>query len=301
MSFASPQRVDSGPVAVLGAGTLGRRIALMLCTRGGEVRLFDISQKAREEGLSYVRNTLPSVVQKTRQGKAGRVIGTDDLTSAVDDTWLVIEAVPEKLQLKKSLFAQLDEIAPPDCILASNSSSYPTSRFIDGVRRPERVVNTHFYMPPERLAVEIMSCGKTDERVIDLLMARFPEYGLVPFKVLRESVGFIYNRVWAAIKRESLAVVAEGVSTPQDVDRIYQLVNGTSAGPFRRMDMVGLDVVLDIEEHYAAVREGVPEGARRLLRDYVSKGWLGAKSGRGFYDDYRAAEEKEDASADLMV
>ena len=102
-------------------------------------------------------------------------------------------------------------------------------------------------------------------------------------------MGFIYNRIWAAIKRESLAVVAEGVSTPEVVDRLFQSVLGSHDGPFRIMDKVGLDVVLDIEEHYAAVRPGIPVGPRQLLMRYIEQGRLGIKSGKGFYSDY---EEK---------
>ena len=120
------------------------------------------------------------------------------------------------------------------------------------------------------------------------MFERLPTYGLLPFSVLKESVGFIYNRIWAAIKRESLAVVAEGVSTPDVVDRLFQILRSND-GPFRIMDKVGLDVVLDIEEHYAAVRPGIPAEPRQLLKRYIEQGRLGIKSGKGFYSDY---EEK---------
>jgi 3-hydroxybutyryl-CoA dehydrogenase len=133
-----------------------------------------------------------------------------------------------------------------------------------------------------------MSCGKTTDEVIARLFERLPTYGLLPFNVLKESVGFIYNRIWAAIKRESLAVVAEGVSTPDVVDRLFQILRSND-GPFRIMDKVGLDVVLDIEEHYAAVRPGIPAEPRQLLKRYIEQGRLGIKSGKGFYSDY---EEK---------
>jgi 3-hydroxybutyryl-CoA dehydrogenase len=212
------------------------------------------------------------------------VVASETLASAVADAGLVIESVPEKLALKQDLFGELDRVAPPDAILASNSSSFPTSRMIDQVSRPERVANTHFTMPPERTVVEIMSCGKTDPAVIRTLMEAAPLVGLDPYLVRRESVGFIFNRIWAAIKRESLAVVAEGVSTPEEVDAIYSRIFGIPAGPFRLMDTVGLDVVLDIEENYAEVREGIPQGPRDLLRDYIERGRLGRKTGRGFYD-----------------
>jgi 3-hydroxybutyryl-CoA dehydrogenase len=133
-------------------------------------------------------------------------------------------------------------------------------------------------------AVEVMSCGKTAPEVIETLMQVLPRFGLDPYHVKVESTGFIFNRIWAAIKRESLAVVSEGVSTPADIDAIYRNVFGTTFGPFQLMDQVGLDVVLDIEENYATERPGIPQGPRRVLRDYIAQGRLGKKSGRGFYD-----------------
>jgi len=274
------------PVALVGAGTLGRRIALMMALRGGEVRITDPSAEQRAAAVAYVVQQLPGLVERTPDAVAGRVTAADDITSAVGDAWLVVEAVPERLELKREVFGELDRVAPADAILASNSSSYPTSRFADAVTRPHLLVNTHFYMPPDRNAVEVMSCGLTDPKVVNLLLAVLPSYGLVPFEVRRESTGFIYNRVWAAIKRESLAVVAEGVSTPEEVDELFRMNLGADRGPFQRMDAVGLDVVLDIEEHYAAEREGLPEGPRRLLREMIAEGRLGVKSGRGFYDGY---------------
>ena len=148
----------------------------------------------------------------------------------------------------------------------------------------------HFYMPPWQSAVDLMSSGHTDRAVLDLLLRELPRYGVQPFEARRESTGFIFNRVWAAIKRESLAVVAEGVSTPQDVDRMWQINTGLESGPFRQMDKVGLDVVLDIENHYAEENAALPAGPRELLRRYVEAGHLGVKTGRGFYDDYRARD-----------
>jgi 3-hydroxybutyryl-CoA dehydrogenase len=262
-------------VTVVGAGTLGRRIALMWGSQGGEVRLVDPVAEQREAALAYLREHAGP--------QAGAASATDDLAGAVDGAWQVVECVPERLQAKRDLFAQLDRQAPADAELASNSSSIPSSRFCDVVQDRTRVLNTHFYMPPERNAVELMSCGETAPEVLDLLEEQARAHGLVPFRVHRESVGFIYNRVWAAIKRESLSVVADGVSTPEELDEIYRLNAGGGEGPFRRMDRVGLDVVLDIEEHYAQVRPQLPEGPRRLLREYVERGDLGVKSGRGFY------------------
>lgn len=286
MSFSVPKDTNNRPITVIGAGTLGRRIALMMSTQGGEVRIFDNNQQSREEGIKFVEQTLPSVLPSVPGGSSAKVVGCDDLAKAVQDAWLVFEVIPEHLDLKKEIFGQLDSLCAPDAILASNSSSYPASQFIDKVTRPERVLNTHFLMPPDIRIVELMSCGKTDSALIDFLLEDFKRYSLVPFHVLKESVGFIFNRIWAAIKRESLFVVSEGVSTPAAVDHIFTLATGSKAGPFRLMDAVGLDVVRDIESHYAEIRPGIPEGPRALLKSYLDQGWAGRKAGRGFYDDY---------------
>lgn len=213
------------------------------------------------------------------------------IETAVPGAWLVIESVAEDLAIKRPLLATVDGLAERDAILATNSSSFPSSEMASAVEHPERLLNMHFLMPPLANSVELMSCGKTDDTIIDALMERLPRYGLVPFRVRRESVGFIFNRIWAAIKREGLMVVQEGVATPEDVDRIFQDVFRSPAGPFRMMDQVGLDVVLDIEEHYARVLDGIPEGPRTLLRNYIARGRLGMKSGHGFYSGYDAGAD----------
>jgi 3-hydroxybutyryl-CoA dehydrogenase len=286
MSVTKAEEITGRPIAVIGCGTLGRRIALMASTRGGEVRIFDPHQHCLDEGLQYITETLPAVRASMPGAVAGQVSGQTDMAAVVRNAWLVVEAVPEKLDVKREVFAELDSMAPQDAILATNSSSYPSSRLVDLVAHPERLLNMHYYMPPDLPMVELMSCGKTDPAIIDFLMEHLPIYGLVPFRVQRESVGFIFNRIWAAIKRESLSVVEEGVAKLEDVDRMWELFTAHQGAPFRLMDKVGLDVVLAIEEHYAAVRKDVPEGPRKLLRRYVEGGRLGVKSGQGFYDDY---------------
>jgi 3-hydroxybutyryl-CoA dehydrogenase len=281
-----PHDVETRPSVVIGAGTLGRGIALMQATGGNEVRLVDTSAQALQDARAYLHTELPKLLP-AEEGKEARLTFTHDLPSALEDAWLVTEAVPEKLDLKKQVLSELDRLAGPDTILASNSSSFPTSQMIDRVARKERVVNTHYYWPPQVNVVEIMSCGHTDPAVIELLLRCLPAYGFSPFHVRRESVGFIFNRIWAAIKREALAVVADGISSPEEVDRIYTQVLGAATGPFRLMDRVGLDVVLDVEEHYAALRPSLPTAPRELLREYISNNRLGVKTGGGFYDDYQ--------------
>lgn len=272
------------PIAVIGAGTLGRRIALMFATRGGVVRVCDLDAGQRADAAAYVDQELPGVLASIDGGSPATLEFTDSIAEAVADAWLVVESLPERLEVKIPVFAQLDELAPADAILATNSSSYPSRSVIEKVTRPERVLNMHFFMPPASRACELMTCGHTDEAVFERLVATLPAFGLSPFRAHAESRGFIYNRIWAAIKREALMVVAEGVASPAEVDALYVAVTGQASGPFRKMDRVGLDVVLDIEENYAAHRDGVPESPRELLRSYLAEGRLGMKAGRGFYD-----------------
>jgi len=280
------------PIAVIGAGTLGRRVALMFATVGGTVRICDLSGQQRADAAAYIDETLPSVLDVVEGSTPGRIELTDSIADAVKDAWLVVESLPERLDVKIPVFGQLDQLAPADAILATNSSSHPSSRVIGEVTRTARVINMHFFMPPAATAVELMSCGHTDPEVLDRLMAVLPRYGLTPFRVHKESMGFIHNRIWAAIKREALMVLAEGVAEPDEVDRLYCLVTGARSGPFRSMDRVGLDVVLDIEKNYADARPGLPESPRELLKGYLAEGRLGQKSGRGFYDDYAPVAEE---------
>ncbi|WP_267426219.1 3-hydroxyacyl-CoA dehydrogenase NAD-binding domain-containing protein [Methylobacterium sp. GC_Met_2] len=184
------------PVAVIGSGTLGQHIALMLASAGGEVRLYDPNPEQAEADHLYVERELGNVVAARQGATADGVRVATSLDDALAEVWMVIEAVPERLDLKTKLFGDFDRLAPDDAVLAKNSSAYPSSQFIGEVSRPERLVNTLYDMPPEQAAVEIMSCSRTDVAVIAQLMERLPAYGLVPFHVLSESVGFIFNRFW---------------------------------------------------------------------------------------------------------
>jgi 3-hydroxybutyryl-CoA dehydrogenase len=286
MPHNPPADVDERPVVIDGAGTLGRKIAAVYAAGGSDVHIFDLSEEQREAARDYVEVHVAETQRMLglHPARRGRVEISDDLQETVAGGWMVIEAVPESVDIKSEVFGDLDRLAEPDAILCSNSSSIPTSQMIGKVEHPERVLNTHYQQPPELNAVELMSCGKTDQGVIEALMEKFPQYGLVPFHVRRESDGFIFNRIWAAIKRECLMVVEEGVAPPEDVDAMWEIFTRAGVPPFRLMDRVGLDVVLAIEEHYAAVRGGIPEGPRKLLREYIDQDRLGVKSGRGFYE-----------------
>jgi len=275
--------IQHRPVALVGAGTLGRRIALMFASRGGTVRICAPRAEQRAQAVEYVTETLPKLVQDRGFGEVGGATGAGSLEEGLDDAWLVIESVPEKLEVKIATWDQIDQAAPPDTIFGTNSSSYPSRLMAEGVRDKTRLCNTHFYMPPLYNAVDLMSDGETDRGLLDTLLTVLPEFGVYPFEARRESTGFIFNRVWAALRRECLAVVAEGVARPEDVDGMFKVNWGLPAGPFQLMDQVGLDVVLDIENNYAQEFPHLPQSVRDLLHTYVDAGKLGAKTGEGFY------------------
>jgi 3-hydroxybutyryl-CoA dehydrogenase len=271
------------PVAVIGAGTLGRRIALMFASRGGTARIYARRSEQLASATQYVTETLPKVVKDRGFGEPGVATATTSLTEALDDAWLAVESAPEKIEIKVPLWGEIDQAAPPDTIFATNSSSYPSRLMAEKVRDKARLCNLHFYMPPEFNAADLMSDGETDRGLLDTLLSVLPEFGVYPFEARRECTGFIFNRVWAAIKRESLAVVAEGVARPEDVDGMFKVNWRVPAGPFQLMDQVGLDVVLDIENHYAEEFPYLPKNVRDLLQTYVDAGKLGVKTGEGFY------------------
>jgi 3-hydroxyacyl-CoA dehydrogenase len=161
------------------------------------------------------------------------------MEDAIADSWLVIEAVPEKLQLKIDTFAQLDALAPSDCILASNSSSYKSSEMLEkvSVNTKARILNMHYYMPPQCMIVELMTDGHTTPEIFPFMVDRSKEVGTLPYVARKESTGFIFNRLWAAVKREALTILAEGVSVPEEIDSMWteMFVKGGST-PCKTMD-----------------------------------------------------------------
>ena len=291
MPIVNEQDAARRPIAVVGAGTLGWQIAGYLACRGAAVRLHDIDAAQLKRAEREITAALPVMAPTDERQRTERLrlSFTGDLASALADAWLIIEAVSERAELKTRVFGELDRLAPPDALLATNSSSFKSSALLERVNHPERVLNTHFYNHPwQRSAVEVMSCGHTRPEALELVMRVLTGYGLQPFLVRADSTGFIYNRIWAAIKREALLVVCDGAATPAEVDAIWKVVNGAETGPFELMDRVGLDVVLDIEEHYAAERDGIPTAPRELLRRYVAENKLGVKTGEGFYTHERS-------------
>jgi 3-hydroxybutyryl-CoA dehydrogenase len=284
-------------VAVIGAGTMGRQIAALIATSGRRVAMWDAMPEMLAAAPDRIRNeteTLPTLPRYAHhqftveppadiEAMVGHITVADSLADALNGADLVIEAVREDLETKRSLFAEMSRLAPA-AILATNSSSIPSSLIASAAEDPGRVLNTHFFAPIwSRPMLEIMSCGETRPEVLDLVQQFGRSLGLVVAVVRGDSKGFIINRVWRAVKREALRVVDEGHADPADVDRLWMLFFGTPFGPFGIMDMVGLDVVADIETSYQVVATDPEDKPSAVLHEKVSAGELGEKSGRGFY------------------
>lgn len=278
-------------VAVIGSGTMGRQIALQIARYGFSTVLYDIDASALEQARSaqqaYITTWIDdgTVSADDAQAIFERLQFASDLETAVKNVDLAIEAIPERLDLKRTLFAQLDRLMLPHAIIASNSSSIRVSLLEDVTERPELVANLHFYMPVwDSPMVEVGGGSCTDADVLDALTVFSKQIGILPLRVMKESTGFIFNRVWRAIKKEVLKVADSGVASFEDIDRAWITKYGThELPPFAHMDRIGLDVVKDIEEHYASESGDPADMPPPILTEKVARGDLGQKTGRGFY------------------
>ncbi|MFX0064570.1 MAG: 3-hydroxyacyl-CoA dehydrogenase family protein, partial [Candidatus Hermodarchaeota archaeon] len=208
----------------------------------------------------------------------------NDIKEAIHEAELIIEAVPENLDLKKKVFEELGEKAPPGAILATNSSSIPVSRLESSSGRPEHCLNIHFYFPLQGVnMVDIMGGKHTLPEVIEKGASWIRSLGFIPLTVKKELLGFCFNRVWRAIKRETLYMWGNGFVDFKDVDRAWMIFTGMKEGPFALMDKVGLDVVYDIEMVYYHDSQDPNDRPPKALKDKIERGDLGVKSGKGFY------------------
>ncbi len=275
-------------VAVIGAGTLGAQIAAMTAGSGRQVLLYDAAPNAASAGIGRLRWLLEPVIDEGRldwdlDEVLARIIPVDSLAEAVQPADLVIEAVREDLETKRTVFTEIGRLNP-GALLATNSSSLPSSGLADVVPDPGKLVNLHFFSEFWiRSCVELMGCGQTTPQTMDILAEFGRSLGLYVAVVRGESKGFIINRVWRAVKRESLRVVDEGHADPEDVDRLWAFFWGIDYGPFGMMDGIGLNVIADIEDTYMAVSQDPTDQPSKVLHNLVDAGHLGVKTGQGFY------------------
>jgi 3-hydroxybutyryl-CoA dehydrogenase len=272
-------------IGVVGAGTLGAQIAFTMAAVGRHrVKVFDESQQAAERARKRMPEWLKDIKKAPSEAELDSLLTfADSLEAAVTEAELVIEAVPENLELKREIFARISRITD-EAILGTNSSSIRSRKLADVTVRPQRLLNTHFFMEPwKHNVVELMTCGQTEEAVITRTAEIMIAAKVEPIRVRKESTGFLYNRIWRAVKKETLRVVAEGVGEPEEVDRMWRVVMGGPAGPCETMDAIGLDVVLAIERLYAEESGDPNDYPPVFLEQWVNDGRLGQKSGRGFY------------------
>ena len=249
--------------------------------------LFDRAEKQRRDALRYVQENIEVYAGYLKQEKpeTGTISPSTNIKSAVQSAWLVIEAVPEDLGLKTDVFGELASILPPDAFLCSNSSSFRTAAMLKKVpqHRRSRVLNMHYMMLPSLRVVELMTCGHTDPAALAHLRDQNAKLGLCPVILKNQSTGFVHTRLWAALKREILTTLSEGVADPEDIDTIWTEVNGSKCpAPCYLMDMVGLDTVASIEKQYMQERGLSGDSTVSFLqRNYLDVGKLGSKSRRG--------------------
>ena len=277
-------------MTVIGEGMLGVQIALIGAYYGYRVKTFDLDENSfpRVLGLIQVRianarrKTLPPF-ENLEEG-AGKIQRCRSLEEAVADSQLVIEAIPEDLALKRDLFHELDRLSPSDAILATNSSSIPISKIESATTRPEKCLNIHFYSPDlGRNIVDLMGGTRTSRETMEAGEAWIVSIGSIPLKVNKELLGFCFNRIWRAIKREALHMWADGYVDFRDIDRGYMVWNGVSQGPFALMDQVGLDVVYGIEMVYYNESQDPKDYPPEALNQMIKRNELGVKTGKGFY------------------
>ena len=277
-------------VSIVGAGFMGAQIGLQCAVHGFQIWQVDISESELERASESQSKELQKRVENSQITKhekkeiLKKINFTTNLKIGVSRADIVIEAVHERLDLKRNIFLDVDGLCRDHTIITTNSSSICISRIEDATNRPDKVINTHFYVPVwQRPIVELMRGSATTDETVDTVRQFAHDIGMTPLMVKKESTGFIFNRVWRSIKKECLHLVDEGVSSFEDVDRAWMIVMEHPAGPFGIMDMIGLDVVKDIEMVYYEKSGDESDAPPKLLEDRIEKNELGVKTGKGFY------------------
>ena len=278
-------------VAIVGAGTMGNGIA-QVCAQGGlDVRLIDpvaaALSKAEDNMVRNIQKLIDNgLLTASVTDVMERVIFSEDLdaAAAVD---LVIEAIPEKFQLKQQLFQKLEQLCKPQAILASNTSGIPITQIANTIQTSERVIGTHFYMPAHLIPlVEVIQTEHTSEPVIEETMNFLTRMGKIPVRVRKDIPGFIGNRLQHALAREAMSLLEQGVASAEDIDLVVKAslaLRLVFTGPVEQRDFNGLDIHLAIAEYLYPELENTTEPLE-ILKNKVAANELGIKTGKGFYD-----------------
>ena len=270
---------------------MGSQIALHCAAHGKTVWLHDVKEDVLQKSIAA---GLPGFLDRMiadgcadgnqRQPILDRVRPVTELNGPATEVGLLIEAIPEDVDLKREMFRRLDELCSPETILTTNSSSICASRIESATSRADQVLNTHFVQPIwKHPFVELMRGSSTSDTALQTVHDFMTSIRTLPIHVRKESMGFIYNRMWRALKKEAMRVVDQGIGTVEDVDRTWMIQMETPYGPLALMDIVGLDVVRDIEMVYYEESGDPSDRPPRILLDMIAQGHLGVKTGQGFY------------------
>ena len=275
-------------VGVLGAGTMGHGIAHVCATAGLEVVLYDVTLPLAQAGVEKIRQNLEIGVEKKKVTPADRDAALKRITptgalSDVGPCQLVIEAIPEKMELKQKVFRELSSICAPEALLASNTSSLSLTEIAASATHPHRVVGMHFFNPVHLMKLlEVVRAYQTSEASIATARAFGEKIGK-QLVVVKDSPGFASTRLGVAVGLEAVRMLEEGVASAEDIDRAMELGYGYPMGPLKLGDLVGLDIRLAIAEYLYAELGSPTFRPPQLLKKMVRAGKLGKKSGEGFY------------------
>lgn len=276
-------------VMVIGAGQMGSGIAQVCAQAGFNVKLNDMKQEAYDRGIANITKNLSRNVEKGRMNEDEKTAVLGRITSSLDlkdahDVDIVIEAAVENMEIKHSIFKTLDEVAPKHAILATNTSSLPITEIAAATNRPEQVIGMHFMNPvPVMKLVEIIRGLATSDEVYKTVEEMTVKLSKTPVEV-NDFPGFVSNRILMPMINEAIFTLQEGVATKEAIDDIMRMGMNHPMGPLELADFIGLDTCLYIME---VLHEGFGDSKYRpspLLRQYVKAGWLGKKTGRGFYE-----------------
>jgi 3-hydroxybutyryl-CoA dehydrogenase len=279
---------DTKTIAVLGAGTMGNGIAHVCARSGFNVLLYDVDQKVLYRGLDTIRTNVAREVAKEKltQQQADEARSRITLTTKLDDlspASFAIEAATERFEIKSAVFRDLDRILPAEAILATNTSSISITRIAAVTKRPEQVIGMHFFNPvPVMKLVEVIRGLQTSQATYDAVHGLSQQLGKTPVEV-NDAAGFVSNRVLMPLINEAIYSVMEGVATAEAVDQVFVLGMAHPMGPLTLADFIGLDVCADIMRVLAEGLGNAKYNPCPLLVRMVDAGWLGRKSGRGFY------------------